>query len=326
MAVNILIPTIGRRGTLTKIFKEELNKIDGRVIVTDNSPLAPALYLADKYYLTPRINDDGYIERILEICQIENVKIIIPLLENGFTIFNQARRLLENSGIKLLLSSESVIEICKDKYKLYQYFKGEGIPTPETYLPEDLNGKILFPLFIKPGTGQGSKNTFMINNKNELNFFLGFVKNPIIQEYIEGEEYTVDILSDQDGRVLSVVPRKRLEVRAGEVSKAVTVKNKELINMAVNIIEGLGIIGPSNLQVKVLPDGEVKVIEINPRFGGGVPLSYQAGVNYPQLIARMVKGEKIEPFIGELEEGLVMLRYDTPLFKNINKLTGVDRW
>ncbi|MTI59290.1 MAG: ATP-grasp domain-containing protein [Firmicutes bacterium] len=329
MSYSILITTIGRRGTLTKIFKKELNKIGGKVIVTDNSPLAPALYQADKYYLTLRVDNIDYPARILEICRAENIKVIIPLLEKSFPVFNQARELFAENGIRLFLSSDRVIGLCQDKYKLYQYFKEKNIPTPKTYLPAKLakaNGCFSFPLFIKPRRGQGSAQTFKINNQAELNFFCNYLDAPIIQEYLEGEEYTVDLLSDLTGKVLSAVPRKRLEVRAGEVSKAVTVKNKELINMAVKFIEGLGIIGPSNLQAKVLPDGEIKVIEINPRFGGGVPLSYQAGVNYPQLIARMVKGEKIEPFIGEFEEGLAMLRYDTPLFKNINKLTGVDRW
>ncbi|AZO94025.1 ATP-grasp domain-containing protein [Halocella sp. SP3-1] len=327
MSYNILISTIGRRGTLTKIFKKELNKTGGKVIVTDNSPLAPALYQADKYYLTPRIDDDRYIAKILKICLAEDIEAIIPLLEKSFSVFNQGRELFAESGIRLLLSPDRIIGLCQDKYRFYQYFKEKNISTAETYLPVELveaNGSFSFPLFIKPRQGQGSTRTFRINNLTELNFFINYLNDSIVQEYIEGEEYTIDLLSDFEGRVLSAVPRKRIEVRAGEVSKAVTVKNKELINMAVKIIEGLGVIGPSNLQVKVLPDGEIKVIEINPRFGGGVPLSYQAGVNYPQLIVRMMKGEKIEPFIGEFKEGLAMLRYDTPLFKNINELTGVN--
>lgn len=326
MAVNILITTIGRRGTLSKIFKKELNKIAGKVVVTDNSPLAPALYQADKYYHTLRIDADSYISKILKICKKEDIKVIIPLLEKSFPIFNQARDLFEGNGIKLLLSSARVIDLCKDKYQLYQYFKKMGIPTPETYLPQQVNelqDTSFFPLFIKPRNGQGSQNTFKINKQEELEFFINYLDDLIIQEYLEGEEYTVDTLSNLEGNVLSAVPRKRLEVRSGEVSKAVTVKNEKLIQLSVKVIEDLGIIGPANLQAKILPDGEIKVIEINPRFGGGIPLSYQAGVNYPLLIARMARGEKIKPFIGEFQDGLTMLRYDTPIFKDINDLTGV---
>ncbi|MDI3546987.1 MAG: carbamoyl-phosphate synthase large subunit [Halanaerobiales bacterium] len=327
MKTNILITTIGRRGTLTKIFREELNKIGGRVIVTDNSPLAPALYLADKYYLTPRVDDPDYIDRILDICQKEDIRVIIPLLEKGFLVLDEAREIFENRGIKVLLSSRDVIELCKDKYRLYQYFKNNNIPTPETFLPGELNENLSFPLFIKPRFGQGSQNAFLIKKERELRLFTEYINNPIIQEYIEGTEYTIDTLSDLEGNLLSSVPRKRIEIRAGEVSKALTVKDDSLINWSKKIIEGLGIIGPANLQAIITPEGNFKFIEINPRFGGGVPLSCRAGINYPLLIARMVAGEKIDPFIGDFEADLAMLRYDTPLFKNkvdlIKLKTGV---
>lgn len=327
MPVNILITTIGRRGTLTKIFKKEVNKLGGKLIVTDNSLLAPALYQGDKYYLTPRIDDDSYIDRILKICQKEDIKVIVPLLEKSFHIFDQARDLFAKNGIELLLSFSKIIDLCKDKYQLYQYFKKMGIPTPESYLPQQVNELkdiSSFPLFIKPRSGQGSQNTFRINNYEELNFFVKYLDDIIIQEFLEGEEYTVDTLSDLEGNVLSAVPRKRIEVRAGEVSKAVTVRNEKLIDLSVKVIGSLNIIGPANLQAMILPNDVIKVIEINPRFGGGVPLSYQGGVNYPLIIARMSRGEKIKPFIGEFQDGLAMLRYDTPIYKKIKDLLNVE--
>ncbi|OCL27877.1 hypothetical protein U472_03415 [Orenia metallireducens] len=318
--MNVLITTIGRRGTLTKIFKEELNKIGGKVIVTDNSPLAPALYQADNYYLTPRVDDENYIERIIEICQKEEIKVIIPLLEKSFPIFDRARDIFKEKGIILLLSKAETFEKCKDKYKLYEYFKGNSILTPESYLCQDLGSDFSFPLFIKPRTGQGSQDIFKVKDQKELNFFSKYIDNPIIQEYIEGTEYTIDTLSDLEGNLLSAVPRKRIEVRSGEVSKSVTVKDDRLINWAKNIIEDLGIIGPANLQAIITPEDEIKFIELNPRFGGGVPLSYQAGINYPLLISKMVKGEEVRPFLGNFEDGLAMLRYDTPLFRRIDEL------
>lgn len=320
MKANILITTIGRRGTLTKIFKKELNKIGGKVIVTDNSPLAPALYEADGYYLTPKIDAPNYIDTLLEICHKENINVIIPLLEKGFIILDQARDIFEKEGIKVLLSSKKVFSLCKDKYLLYNYFEYNKIPTPQTFLPDELKESFSFPLFIKPRYGQGSQDTFIIKDYKELEFFVEYVSDPIVQEYVKGTEYTIDTLSDLEGNLLSAVPRKRIEVRAGEVSKAVTIKDDRLIHWAKKIIESLGIIGPANLQAIVTLEGDIKFIEINPRFGGGVPLSYQAGVNYPLLIARMINGEKIKPFIGQFEDGLVMTRYDTPLFKRLDEL------
>jgi carbamoyl-phosphate synthase large subunit len=324
MGANILISTIGRRGTLTKIFKQELNAIDNKVVVTDNSPLAPALYKGDNYYLTPRVEAKNYIDTILEICETENIEVVIPLLEQAFSILDKARTKFKESGIKLLLSSRDVFSCCKDKHLLYQYFKRNNIPTPTTYLPSRLTKQLSFPLFIKPRSGQGSKDTFRIDSKQEFNFFIYRLETPIIQEYISGTEYTIDTLSDLEGQCLSAVPRKRIKVKGGEVSKAVTVKEERLITGAKEIAESLGIIGPANIQAIITPKNEVKFIEVNPRFGGGVPLSYQAGVNYPLLITKMVNGEKIDPFIGDFESGLFMLRSDTPLFKSKNELGEID--
>ncbi|AGB42120.1 carbamoylphosphate synthase large subunit [Halobacteroides halobius DSM 5150] len=318
MGTNILITTIGRRGTLTKIFKEELHKIGGKVIVTDNSSLAPALYQADDYYLTPRIDAPNYIDRILDICQKEDIKVIIPLLEQGFSILGQARDTFKQVGVELLLSSSKVFNLCKDKYNLYNYFREHEIATPETFLVEQLQEKnVSFPLFIKPRSGQGSQDTFIAKDRRGLDYFIDHMEEIVIQEYIQGTEYTIDTLSDLAGNLLSAVPRKRIEVRAGEVSKAVTVKEERLIKWAKEIIEGLGIVGPANLQAIITLEDEIKFIEVNPRFGGGVPLSYQAGVNYPKLITEMINGKDIEPFIGDFKEGLAMLRYDTPLFKAV---------
>ncbi|MCG8513356.1 MAG: ATP-grasp domain-containing protein, partial [Halanaerobiales bacterium] len=188
--------------------------------------------------------------------------------------------------------------------------------TPLTFLPGQLK-KHKFPLLIKPRCGQGSQQVFKLNNQKEYDFFTAYIDDPIIQEYIEGTEFTIDTVSDLTGRLIAAVPRKRIEVRGGEVSKAVTVKEERLINWTKEIIEGMKMIGPANLQAIITPEDEIKFIELNPRFGGGVPLSYQAGVNYPKIITSLIKKEEVKPFLGEFEDGLAMLRYDCPLFKKI---------
>ncbi len=316
MKTNILITTIGRRVTLTKIFKKELNRLGGKLIVSDHSPLAPALYQADGYYLTPRVDAPDYLATLLKICRTENIKVIIPLLETAFPLLAEQRIKLEKAGIYLLLSDLAVIKTCQDKYKLYQYFKNNQLPTPLTFLPGQLK-KHKFPLLIKPRCGQGSQQVFKLNNQKEYDFFSTYIEDPIIQEYIEGTEFTIDTVSDLAGRLLAAVPRKRIEVRGGEVSKAVTVKEERLINWTKEIMEGMKMSGPANLQAIITPGDEIKFIELNPRFGGGVPLSYQAGVNYPKIIISLIKEEEVKPFLGEFEDGLAMLRYDRPLFKKI---------
>jgi carbamoyl-phosphate synthase large subunit len=316
--VNILITSAGRRGALVKCFKDtvkKMGKYSGKVVSVDASILAAALYISDKHYIVPRIFASNYIDTLLEICSKENIKLIIPTIDTELLILSQNKKKFGDNGVIVAISDPKAVEICSDKLKTFQFFKENNIPTVETfsYYQVDRVQNLNYPLFIKPCGGSGSIDTYKINNRKELDFFINYIENPVIQEYAEGQEYTMDILADFIGKIINVVPRERIEVRAGEINKGRTVRDEKIIEYAKNITEKLGAIGPITIQCFV-KDDEIRFTEINPRIGGGYPLSFAAGANYPELLVRMVLGEKVAPRLGEFEENLIMLRWEDAVF------------
>lgn len=309
--MRILLTAIGKRIQLIKYLKKSYE-----VFGTDCGDLAPAMYFVDKFFKVPRYNEERYIDKLINICSNENIDLLIPLYEKEFELLCNHRDKFEKIGTSLLLSDSGVINTFNDKYKTYEFFKRNNIDTPATYLKGNIlcnYEEISFPLIIKPIDGMGSSNVFKVKNEKELSFFIEYIENPIIQEYIEGAEYTIDVLCDFNGKVISAVPRERLEVRSGEVSKSRTVKDFKIIDAVLDLCSKTKFVGPITIQCIVAVKGEIKFIEVNPRFGGGVPLSFEAGVDYGKYFELMCKGEEITPIIGEFKE-ITMLRYDEAVF------------
>jgi len=316
---TILFTAIGRRVELVNIFKHSFKQknIKARVLGVDTNPLlSSAGYFVNEIFAVPRVSEADYIKSMLEICQREQVDIVIPLFEPEFFILDEHRQTFLDSGTFVLLSNENTLQICSDKFNTYKFFTEIGVKTPVTWLASDLPEDILFPLFVKPRSGMGSQGAKKVISLMELDSALGYSKDMIVQQYISGIEYTIDVLADFKGQVLSVVPRARLEVRSGEVSKGKTVDRPDLIQQAVSIIEKLGAIGPLTLQC-IDTGTEVYWTENNPRFGGGVPLAIHAGVNYPYILYQLVKGEKVLPFLGQYKKNLAMLRYDQAVYTEL---------
>ena len=312
--LNILLTSVGRRAALVKSFKRALEEIgEGRIVSVDANPLSPGLYLSDAHYIVPRISDDEYIPTLLRICAKHEIGLLIPLIDTELLLLARERKRFEHAGVKVCISEPKVIEICADKYSTYQFFNRNHIPTLKVFSKKEALSLSPYPLFIKPRYGSASINAFPVRNEKELRFFLDYIPEPIIQEYSPGMEYTLDILADFEGNVVRVVPRERIETRAGETSKGMTVRDTRLIEWGKRITEALGAIGPVTIQCFVT-DSEVKFTEINPRFGGGLPLSLAAGANYPLLLIKMALGKESGGSIDEFEEGLIMLRYDDATF------------
>lgn len=309
--MKILLTAIGRRIQLIKYLQRGCS-----VIGVDSGELVAAKKFAGKFYSVPKISNSLYIESLLKICEEEHIDLLIPLYEKGFALLCAYRDKFNKIGTSLLLSDLEVINTFNDKYKTYEFFKKNNINTPETYLKENIpcNYESLnFTLIIKPIDGMGSSNVFKVKNEKELSFFVDYIENPIIQEYIEGTEYTIDVLCDFNGKVISAVPRERLEVRSGEVSKSRTVKDYKIIDAVLDLCSKTKFVGPITIQCIVTVKGEIKFIEVNPRFGGGVPLTFEAGVDYGKYFEFMIKGEEISPIIGKFRE-LTMLRYDEAVY------------
>lgn len=322
--MKILLIDVGDRVQLVNCLKKNCTVIGTEYI----DRMSSAAAFVDKFYSTPKIDNINYINFLLDICKKESIDFLIPLHEGEFYALCNNRQKFKNIGTTLLLSNKKIIDICQNKLKTYEFFKRNKISSPKSYSKEEIlrlieRNNINFPLIIKPINGMGSIGVFKVNNMDELKFFINYIKEPIIQEYIDGTEYTVDVLCDLNGFPISIVPRERIEVRAGEVLKSRTVMHGQIIKETYGIIrtlveeidttESIKAIGPYTIQCKVTKDNKVKFIEVNPRFGGGVPLTFKAGVDYGKYFNMMARGEEIESAIGKFKE-MTMLRYDEAVF------------
>lgn len=307
--MKILLTAIGKRVELIKHLKTKAN-----VIGVDSSMQNAARFFADAFYAVPKASEPGYIDTLAEICQKEKVDFIIPLHEAEFGILSANRKLFENIGSVLVLSDEEIIGICKDKYKTAEFFAGYSIPCPHTYSKEDLSD-ISFPVIVKPADGMGSMGVYVCLDSDDLKYALKKSSNPIIQEKIEGTEFTMDVLCDMAGNVIYVVPRERLEVRDGEVNKSRVVMDEGIIDLSKKVVEAMKkegtVRGPLTLQCFKTKDGTLKMLEINPRFGGGVPLSFASGADYAQSFLQIKENKTITR--NEIVEK-TMLRYDESVF------------
>ncbi|NLL82350.1 MAG: ATP-grasp domain-containing protein [Tissierellia bacterium] len=316
--MRILLTAIGKRVQLIKHLKKT-----NYIVGIDAGDLTPSKYFVDSFFQVPTYSDEDYVNILLDICIKEKVDILIPLYEKEFLILDSYRDKFEKNGTTLLLSHKPILEICNDKWKTYLFFKENDISTSKTYLVEEIKNNpslnISYPIVAKPRDGMGSRGILYIGNKEELFNIILNLDNYIIQEMVEGIEFTLDVLCDLDGEVISIVPRQRLEVRAGEVTKSKIVKDFRLIDATLDLVNKMNSkkdiksIGPLNIQCIVNSVGDIKFIEINPRFGGGVPLTFESGVDYGKILNEMILGKKIQPIIGEFEE-LTMLRFDDAVF------------
>jgi carbamoyl-phosphate synthase large subunit len=314
--MNILLTSVGRRVTLLKEFRQSMRRsnITGKIVATDLKPNAPASFLADASELVPRVNDPQYIESLLDICARHKIDLLIPLIDTELQLLALHHQRFKDLGVTLLVSSFATNEICADKAKTSKFFQEIGVFTPKVYDESEIPN-LDFPVIVKPSGGSSSVGVHCINNQAELEFFTSYVKDAIIQELIVGEEYTIDVLVDFEGKAISIVPRLRIETRAGEISKGLTVKNPALIAAAKHVVESLpGAIGCITVQCFLQSNGEIFFIEINPRFGGGYPLSYQAGADFPSWIMQLFNGETPQVAIDDWDDNLVMLRYDDAVF------------
>lgn len=317
MKHNILISSAGRRVSLVKEFMFELKSFfpTAKVFTSDANPeMSAACQISDFFFTVPRIDDPKYIEDILKICLENEVGIIIPTIDTELLLYSKAKTYFKSHGVSVVISDVDLVESCRNKYKTIELFKVLGINYPKLI---DRN-KPSFPLFIKPFNGSLSQDIYIIKNESELTSYHKESENLMYMELVDKhvfEEYTVDLYYSQNGKLKCIIPRKRIEVRGGEISKGKTVKNGiiKFVKERITVLEGA--CGCLTFQFFYNPSsGKILGIEINPRFGGGFPLSYKAGGNYPKwIIEEYLMGKEIS-FFENWAENLIMLRYDHEVF------------
>lgn len=316
MKLNTLFTSAGRRVELLRAFRaayEELG-LEGNIVALDIDPLAPALQLADRPYIVPRLHSPQYLPTLLEICRREEVGLVFPLIDPDIPVLARAREDIEETGARVAVVSEYAAECTADKWLTRNFFEDLGFRTPASWLPEALPETVSFPLFIKPRGGSAAHNAFTVNTQEELDFFTRYIQKPIIQQFLEGPEITNDVFCDLDGAILGVVSRQRIEVRWGEVQKGVTIHSPEILEACVKVAHALPAYGPITVQC-MMHKGVPHFTEINARLGGGVPLAIAAGVDAPKLLLARAAGIPIElPAPGAYETDLFMTRYDDAFF------------
>lgn len=299
----VLFTCAGQRVDMVTAFA----KAGATTIAADVSELAPALHHADRKAIVPRIDDPGYIDALRELVQLHGVRLVVPLTDLDHMLLSRNR---DRLGATLLLAGEDAIRLCEDKYLAHVFFEERGIGSPPTWLPDDVPDDVRFPVLVKARRGFGSRHIYKAHNPSELEFFLKYTTaDSMVQQACTGEEFSIDVFCDLDGRCLNAIPRTMIESKGGESIKGVTTKQWDLIEHGRLVAETMGIVGPANVQCFREPDGVLQVTDVNPRFGGGFPLPTAAGSRYPELALALANGERPEPRIGEFREGVVMTRF-----------------
>lgn len=316
---NVLITSAGRRVTLVRAFQYELKQFapSAHVYATDARPqLSAACQVAHRAFQTLRVTESGYAEQLKQLCLEHGIQLVVPTIDTELKVLAMHREEFSQAGIEIVVSDLPLIQICRDKRLTNQFFNEHGISTPrlvDRHQPE-------FPLFIKPYDGSCSQDLYLIRSAQELTEALICNERLMFMEYLPKEdfqEYTLDMYYDRHSTLKCVVPRLRIEVRSGEVNKAITCKNQILPLMYKTFPVMPGARGCITLQLFVhRQTGKTYGIEINPRFGGGYPLSYKAGANFPRKLLLEYFEHQLIVADDEWEEDLLMLRYDHEVFVN----------
>jgi carbamoyl-phosphate synthase large subunit len=309
---GVLFTCAGQRVDIVEAFR----RAGAFTIATDVNPLAPALYHADVRALVPRIEDPDYVPALRELVDEHEVVLIAPLTDLDQVTLARAR---DELGALVLLPDAEIVEQLGDKYRAHLLFEEHGIASPPTWLPDGVPPDVRFPVLVKARHGFGSRHIYRAADRGQLDFFLGYTPvESIVQACLAGEEFSIDVFCDLDGRCLNAIPRTMIESKGGESIKGMTIRDPALIELARDVSETLRLVGPANIQCFREPDGSHLLTDINPRFGGGFPLPLAAGGHYPELALALVRGERPEPRLGEFREGIVMTRFFSDLSLTAN--------
>jgi carbamoyl-phosphate synthase large subunit len=313
--LNILILSCGTRNKIVQYFKKEL---DGRgiVIATDCSDLAPALYEADKHFIVPRMNDEGYLDAILSICRENKIKAVLSLIDPELCLLAEHKQAFLDIGTIPIVSDLDVVEICFDKYKMFEFLVRNGFKTVKSYIDKEAfysdveNGEIYYPVFVKPVRGSASINISKVTSREEIELLFSRFDNLMIQEFMDGTEYGADVYIDMiSSEPVAIFIKEKIKMRAGETDKSVSIKDEKLFELISRFVRETGFNGIIDIDIFKV-NGEYYISEVNPRFGGGYPHAYESGVNVPSMIINNINENVNVDVIGHYEEGINMLKFN----------------
>lgn len=318
-SVRVLFSCAGRRIELMQAFRRAARSLGIEITIhaTDAIENVAAFCFAERAHHVPQIASPDYVLTLLDLAEREKIDLLVPLLDPELLKLAEAREAFAKIGCGAIISSPAVIRVCRDKLDTYEFLTRHQIDTPATWLASDAQAlrEHSFPYFLKPRGGSASKGNFKIDSREDLDALLPRVPDAILQEFVPGVEHTLDVYTGLDGVPRCVVPRRRIEVHGGEVTKARTVRHQGIIDVGVRVAEALReCVGLITIQLFLSPDGRIRVIEINPRFGGGVPLGIKAGANFPKWLLLEWLGRRPRIRLDDFKDGMIMMRYHQSYF------------
>ena len=301
---SVLLTCAGQRVDIVRAFRAA----GGLVIAADADPLAPALYHADRQEIVPLIADPAYVDALAGLVREHDVRLVVPLADLDHALLARSRAALLPAVV--LLPDADVCERMSDKLAAHRFFVENGIASPRSWAAEDVPADVRYPLLVKARAGFGSRHIYRADDPEQLAFFLRYTtEESFVQERCLGEEFSIDVLCDMDGRCLNAIPRTMILSKGGESIRGASIRDAELVEHGARVAEAVGIKGPANVQCFREPDGALPVTDVNTRFGGGFPVPLAAGGRYPDLALAIARGERPEPRLGDFEEGVFMTRF-----------------
>ena len=313
--MNILIASCGTRNKIVQYFKQALRG-RGKVVATDCSPNAPALYEADVHYIVPRITEENYLDILYDICRKEKIKGVLSLIDPELSLLALHEKDFEKLGTTVIGSSYELCERTLNKWEMYRWLKDHGYYCARSYMDieefvRDVKaGLLTYPVFVKPAKGSASISISKAYDEETVRLLVSHGEGMMIQEFLDGQEIGADCYIDlQSRKPVSVFTKKKIVMRAGETDKAISFKDEKLFALIERFIGEAGFLG--QIDIDIFQIGEVYYIsEINPRFGGGYPHAYECGVDHMELIVNNLEGRENRVITGQYEEGLIMMKYN----------------
>ena len=309
--MNILILSAGTRNKIVEYFVKTLSG-KGKVVATDMSNLAPAIYEADKYYIVPRMTDTGYIDTIIDICKRD------PEL----SLLAENKKRFEDIGTDIIGSSYELCEMSLDKYQMYLWLNAKGYRCAKSYIDKDEfytaveSGDIPYPVFVKPARGSASISISEAYDKDSVEILYSHNDGLMIQEYLHGQETGADVYIDMiSGEIVSISTKKKIKMRAGETDKSISFKDERLFKLIKDFVSKAGYRGQIDIDIFDI-EGEYYISEVNPRFGGGYPHAYECGCDHMKLIYNNLDGKRNTGVIGSYKENIYMMKYNEICIKS----------
>jgi carbamoyl-phosphate synthase large subunit len=300
----ILLTGVGKRYDIVSAFAQHAT-----VVAADPNPLAPAQYAAHHRVAVPLIRDPAYVPALRALCDEHGVGAIVPLTDLDLEVLARARE--DGDLPEALVPGSATAAATYDKYEAHLLLERLGFPSPPTVLPGE--APPAYPVMVKPRQGSGARSIHPARDAEQAAFFCDYVEEPVmVQRLMQGPEFSIDCLSDREGRCLNAIPRNMLEARGGEQVKGTVLDDRELVDLGRSLVEALGVRGPCTVQAFRDREIGLGITDVNTRFGGAFPAPMYAalpGRTYPELIVAMARGERVEPHVGEYRSGTTFTRY-----------------